>query len=93
MNIHWEKEALNDLENIRTYIEEDNPVAAQKTVKQIIRAVSNLPSQPLMGRPGRVPTTRELILSNIPYIIPYRVIHKRIFILRVFHTARQWPKG
>jgi len=46
-----------------------------------------------MGRPGRVPGTRELVLPNFPYIIPYRVREQRVEILRVFHTARKWPQG
>jgi toxin ParE1/3/4 len=48
-------------------------------------------AQPHMGRPGRVPGTRELVVSDLPYVIPYRVRGHTIQILRVFHTARKWP--
>lgn len=42
-----------------------------------------------MGRPGRIPGTRELIISSIPYIIPYRVKNNSIEVLRVLHVAMQ----
>jgi toxin ParE1/3/4 len=38
-----------------------------------------------------VPDTRELIIPETPYIIPYRIHDGQIEILRVFHTARKWP--
>jgi toxin ParE1/3/4 len=44
-----------------------------------------------MGRPGRVPATRELLIPQTPYIIPYRVQQGTIQILRVYHGARRWP--
>lgn len=46
-----------------------------------------------MGRPGRVAATREGVLPNFPYIIPYRVKDQWIEILRVFHTSRKWLAG
>jgi toxin ParE1/3/4 len=44
-----------------------------------------------MGRRGRVAGTRELIVSDTPYIIPYRVRANAVEILRVFHAAGKWP--
>jgi plasmid stabilization system protein ParE len=41
---------------------------------------------------GRVHNTRELIVSGTPLIIPYRVKNKNVEILRVFHSAMQWPE-
>ena len=54
-------------------------------------ATHHLTRHPDMGRPGRVPGTRELVLPHFPYIIPYRVKAQRVEILRVFHTSRKWP--
>ena len=45
-----------------------------------------------MGRPGRVPKTRELVVSGTPYLVIYRVKNDRLEVLRVFHGARQWPQ-
>jgi len=44
-----------------------------------------------MGRPGRVPSTRELVIPSTPYLVPYWVRDDCIEVLRVFHAARRWP--
>jgi toxin ParE1/3/4 len=44
-----------------------------------------------MGRPGRVPGTRELVIPNTPFIVPYRVVGNTIQVLRILHGARPWP--
>ena len=50
-----------------------------------------LTENPELGRPGRVPGTRELVVLHTPYIIPYRVREDVVEILRIFHGARRWP--
>jgi toxin ParE1/3/4 len=74
------------------YIARDNPEAAAGVVIVIQAAVERLSNFPSMGRPGRVPGTRELIVSGTPYIIPYRVRGEEVQILRVFHGARKWTR-
>jgi toxin ParE1/3/4 len=44
-----------------------------------------------MGRPGRVVGTRELIVPDTPYIIPYRVRGERLELIAVFHGRQKWP--
>lgn len=53
--------------------------------------VAVLPDHPEMGRPGRVPATRELVIPTTPLIVPCRLKENRIETLRVFHGARRWP--
>lgn len=91
MKIKWLEDATHDLQSLRRYIAEDNPSAANRVAKTILKTVNLLSDQPGMGRPGRVHNTRELIISNTPYIIPYRVKDNVIEILRVYHAALQWP--
>ena len=55
-------------------------------------SVAQLAAHPHMGRPGRVPGTRELVVTRFRYILPYRVREQSVEILRVFHTARKWPQ-
>jgi len=45
----------------------------------------------MMGRPGRVKETPELVISRTPYIAVYRIGVNHVLILRVLHGARQWP--
>jgi len=74
------------------YIAQDNPAAAAAVVTKIRESVSNLERHPSLGRVGRVPETRELVIPDTPYIVPYRVKGKWVEILRVFHASRRWPK-
>ena len=89
----WSPQAIADLVALRAYIEEDNPAAAQRIALHILRNVeSRLSNRPQMGRPGRVPGTRELVIPRTPFIVPYRLVGNTIEILRVFHGARRWPE-
>ena len=92
MKVHWQRLAIADLQEVRSYIERDNPYAARTVVLKILDAVDRLADFPGLGRPGRVPNTRELVVSDTPYIAPYRVRNNEVDILRVYHHARSWPK-
>ena len=91
MKIRWTRTALHNLAAEAEYIARDSPTAAGKTLARIKNAVNLLADQPSMGRAGRLPDTRELVITETPYIIPYRIHDGQIEILRVFHTARNWP--
>lgn len=93
MIIVWSPQAINDLALLRAYIAEDDPAAAKRTVLHIIRNIEELlPANPEMGRAGRVPGTRELVVPRTPYVVPYRVRNNRLQVLRVYHGARKWPE-
>jgi toxin ParE1/3/4 len=92
MRVRWLRAALANLDAEAEYIAEDNPAAAGRVVQKILRAVDLLKENPAMGRAGRVAGTRELVVAETPYIIPYRVRGDTVEILRVFHAARKWPK-
>ena len=91
MRIKWLDEALLDLVEIRKYIAADKPQTANRVAALIRQSVELLADHPDIGRPGRLEGTRELILTALPYIIPYRVKNNYIEILRVLHAARKWP--
>lgn len=87
----WSPEAVADLEALRVYVAQDDPAAAQRVALHVIRNVETLlANSPQMGRPGRVPGTRELVMPKTPYIVPYRVVGATVQVLRVFHGARRW---
>ncbi|HET7891874.1 MAG TPA: type II toxin-antitoxin system RelE/ParE family toxin [Candidatus Sulfotelmatobacter sp.] len=91
MRVRWLRKALTNLHSEAQYIARDSPAAAVRTVDKITRAIDGLRQHPSMGRPGRVPGTRELVIPGTPYIVPYRVRDDAVEILRVFHTSRKWP--
>lgn len=92
MLVRWVELALQNLNAEAEYIARDNPAAAARIVEQILSAIKQLERFPAVGRPGRVPGTRELVVAGTPYVVPYRVRHRYIEILRVFHGSRRWPK-
>ena len=93
MNIVWSPEAVQDLISLRAYIAEESLAGAQRVVLRILNDVEHLlPDNPHMGRPGRVPGTRELVIPGLPYILPYVEKGKTVIILRVMHAAMKWPQ-
>lgn len=92
MQITWHRRARQDLQAVRKYIAEVNPGAARQVAQRILQAVGLLAEQPSLGRPGRVPETRELVITGTPYIAAYGVVDDTIIILRVLHGTRQWPE-
>ncbi|MEN6441723.1 MAG: type II toxin-antitoxin system RelE/ParE family toxin [Syntrophobacter sp.] len=85
--------ALKNLDDEAVCIARDNPRAATELVKHVLDMVDALAEHPALGRPGRVPGTRELIITGTPYLIPYRVKGEAVEILRVFHGSRRWPSS
>ena len=92
LEIRWLKRALANLGAEAAFIALDNPAAAARVVDTIARTVELLARNPGLGRPGRVEGTRELVVANTPYLVPYRVRNNAVEILRVFHGARKWPQ-
>lgn len=87
----WSARALRRLDEIAAYIAASNPQAATEIVKRIGAAVNRLAEHPHSGRRGRLNNTRELVLADIPYIIPYRVLDQRVYLITVLHAAQRWP--
>lgn len=92
MQVVWLKSALNNLDEIAEYISQENPQAASQVVDLIVEQVNQLTAQPALGRSGRVVGTRELVVSNTHYLVPYRIKNNKVQVLRVFHTSRRPPK-
>lgn len=92
MRLRWLPEALDDLREIHDYIARDNPEAARRVIEKIRREVEILRSQPEVGRPGRLPESREFVIRQYPYIVAYRIRDDDIHLLLVVHTSRRWPK-
>lgn len=78
--------------SLKEYIEKDNPKAAVDLTKRIVlKVVEQLTKFQNIGKAGRVPGTRELVITNTPYIAVYWVKSDSIEILRVLHTSMKWP--
>ncbi|MET3889908.1 toxin ParE1/3/4 [Bosea sp. OAE506] len=91
MKIVWTRRALREIDQAFAFVARDSPAAASAMVAAMEARAAVLAEHPEIGRPGRMDGTRELVLSGLPYILPYRVRDGRIEILAVFHISRAWP--
>jgi toxin ParE1/3/4 len=88
----WSTESAEDLAALRAFIAADSPSAAKRVVRRIAEMVETLPPQnPEIGRRGRAPGTRELVISQTPFLVAYRVHNETVEVLRVLHGAQRWP--
>ena len=91
MKVVWSRRAIRHLVYLREYIEKDSEQNAALVAKRILKAVELLQSHPEIGRPGRIVGTRELVVPDTPYIVPYRVRRERLELIAVFHGRQNWP--
>ncbi len=88
-SITWTENALNDINNIASYISKDSEFYAKQFVKKLIHATLKLESFPEIGK-----TIRELPQSDYreilykKYRIIYRVDADMVYIITVHHLAR-----
>jgi plasmid stabilization system protein ParE len=75
------------------WIAEDDPDAAERTVARLSSAVDVIAEHSAIGRSGRLPGTRELMIGDIPSSVVYRVNSADIEILTIIHTSMQWPEA
>lgn len=91
MKAVWSPRAVRHLVALREYIAQDSEQNAALVAQRILHSVELLQTQPNMGRPGRVVGTRELVVPDTPFIIPYRVRRDRLELIAVFHGHQKWP--
>ncbi|MEW6358019.1 MAG: type II toxin-antitoxin system RelE/ParE family toxin [Planctomycetota bacterium] len=89
MNVHWTDTARGHLDAIYSYIAQDSPHYAKRTVDRLTRRSEQIAAFPLSGR--RVPEydmdqIREVIEG--PYRIIYHIKPDQIDILAVIHGSR-----
>lgn len=91
VQIVWLPEARSERAELIDYIAERNMLAAFSVDDQISRQVEQLIAFPHLWRRGRAPGTFELVVSQTPYILAYRLHGDEVQILHVFHERRDWP--
>ncbi len=92
--IDWTERAIRQLAQAYDYIASANSEeVALRITMQIVASIQQLATFPMSGRLGRVPGTRELVISNTPFIAAYAIDHDRIVILAIYHGAQPGPEG
>ena len=86
MKVEWSALAMEDRDRIS-----ESPKAAIQVDIRIEEQVDQLVQFLELGRLGRIEDTRELVISQTSYVVPYRVYGNVVRILRVLHCAQQRP--
>jgi plasmid stabilization system protein ParE len=93
VNLGWHPLAKADLFVIATYIASESPAAAQRVISSIREQTGELRVHPMLGRPGRVAGTGELVVLHPPFVVAYRIDLTGVTVLRVLHGARRRPES
>ena len=92
--IKWTEQASQQLDQAHDYITlSNNKEVAARITMQIVNGVQQLAAFPMSGRAGRVPGTRELVISNTPFIAAYAIDKADIVALAIYHGAQHWPES
>ena len=92
--IKWTEQATQQLDQALDHITlSNNRAVAARITMQIVTAVQQLAAFPMAGKAGRVLGTRELVISNTPFVAAYAIDRADIIILAIYHSAQQWPEG
>lgn len=83
-------EATRDRDEIYDFIEADKPAAALALDELCAEKAGRRGDHPGLGRLGRVTGIRALV-AHQNYIVVYDVVGDLVRVLRVLHSARQWP--
>ena len=91
MKIIWPRRAIGHLTSLRRYVAEEAEGSAAPVARRILDAVALPATQPEIGRPGRIVGTRELVVPQTLYVIPYRIRRERLELPAVFDGRQRWP--
>jgi toxin ParE1/3/4 len=91
MKVVWSRRAIRHLVSLREFIAKDSEQNAALVAERILSSMDVLRAHPEMGRPGRASGTRELVVPDTPFIIPYRVKENRLELIAVLHGRQKWP--
>lgn len=88
--LEWKQIAEDDLADILDFIAEDSPTSAERFAADIRAKSERLRDRPDLCQVGRKRGTREMVVHP-NYILIYQILTAKVVILRVKHTAQQWP--
>jgi len=89
MKLRYNRGALADLEEIFSYIAQDNPEAAAKLVARIEAVAARIAESPYIGEAARKSRFRRMPIGK--YLIVYEVAEAEVIIHYVRHGARRRP--
>jgi len=92
MRLRYDVRAIQDLRDIRAYLETHaSPTIAAKVRSHLRARADRLCAHPFLGVASSNPDIRILPATRYPYRIYYAVLADEVVILHIRHTARQAP--
>jgi toxin ParE1/3/4 len=94
MKVRWTDSAAANWEQAFYFIAEDNVTAALAIAEKILDMTEMLAVHPHAGRPGRIAGTRELVITDSPFILAYGIDSAEdvIWVYAIYHGRRRWPE-
>lgn len=88
--IRFTRRFQRNLDGILGYIREHNPTAAKRVIRGIQESIYILENYPSVGHMGSVKGTRELVITQYPYIVVYRILDAddEVQVLDIVHMAQ-----
>lgn len=91
MHVCRTENAEADLDAIAAYYGTINPSATLAILDAVALTEGLLADHPLIGRPGKVPGTREAVVGGTAFILVYVVSVHAVTIVKVLDSRSQWP--
>jgi plasmid stabilization system protein ParE len=86
MTVRFRDEALQDFEEIASYIARDNPTAANTVIARIHSVIYE--TLDLLPRSGHaIYGAHEFAVPRLPYVIVYKQTNDGLDIIGIFHTS------
>lgn len=89
IKVVWTFKALQNIDSIRSYIEQFSVLAAQQMAARLKASGESLVEFPSRG--ASISNGRRQLSTTPPYLIRYRVEANRVVILEIRHAAEDAP--
>lgn len=93
MKLRFTPRALQQIQDILSYIQFSSPQGAANVAARLDAIIDLLKEQPRAGRATDRPNVRRLPLSPYPYVLFYRTTDTKVIILRLLHASRKAAAG
>ncbi|MFT5453361.1 MAG: toxin ParE1/3/4 [Enterobacterales bacterium] len=88
MNLKFTAQALKDLHRLKLFIEDKNPVAANKYIERLLKTIKQLKVQPKIGKVlTEESLARQLVAAD--YIVRYSIRGNTVYILKIWHGKEE----
>lgn len=92
MKVRWLPRAEAQLETVQDATRLQWPGNAVALTQAIQAGLAQVVAFPHSGRDGRLPHTRELVLTRFPFMLVYTVDKDDLVVLGLFHHRQTWSE-